>query len=88
MFVQRSTYIYHYFATTPFLMLSIVCFFRDFVAYRPQSRLRRTIVIAYAVLCVVLFAMYYPLLTGVPVAASYAQYLRILPGWVLYAYWL
>ena len=87
-FVPRSTYIYHYFATTPFLMMCIVAFFCD--VYQNAYPRRRSWMYAagYVALCLALFVFFYPLLTGIPISTTYAALCRWLPGWVLYAYWL
>ena len=85
-FVKRSTYIYHYFATTPFLMMSIVFFFEDLIEHK--SRKRQIVWIsAYLLVCAVMFVLFYPLLAGTTIPASYAKHFRWFPSWVLYAYW-
>jgi len=86
-FVTRSTYIYHYFATTPFLMMYIVYFFRDMEHLHGESKFTRYLPICYAALCLILFIVFYPLITGTPVSREYAEFCRWLPGWVLYGYW-
>ncbi|MBP3372887.1 MAG: glycosyltransferase family 39 protein [Clostridia bacterium] len=86
-FVTRSTYIYHYFASTPFLMLCIVCFFCDMQNLHADHPAARIAPWAYTALCAVLFILFYPLITGIPVSASYAEFCRWMPGWVLYSYW-
>ena len=87
MFVKRSTYIYHYFATTPFLMMCIICWFIDSLKEK-SSKKQLFGILTYLLVCLVLFALFYPVLTGIPVASSYCKCLRWFPSWVLYAYWL
>ena len=86
--VPRSTYIYHYFATTPFMMMAITAFFRDVYEYQKPKRSAWAWTVGYVALCIVLFVWFYPLLTGVPTTKLHAELSRWLPGWVLYGYWL
>ncbi len=72
--ISRCTFIYHYFASVPFLILAIV-----FVLERIRARDARTFKGASIFLvaaAAVLFAMFYPLESGMPVARSYAMLLR------------
>ncbi len=87
-FVTRSTYIYHYFATTPFLMMCIVYFFRDMEILHEGTKAVKIAPYAYIGICLILFVVFYPLLTGIPVSIEHAQFCRWLPGWVLYGDWL
>ena len=72
--VPRSTFIYHYFASVPFIIVCIVVFIR----WMQQRRVRgyKVIVAVYMVIALLLFAAFYPLESGVPAARSYVQYLR------------
>ena len=72
--VPRSTFIYHYFASVPFIIVCITVFMR----WLQQRRVRgfRIIVGSYMVVALLLFIMFYPLESGMPVARAYAQYLR------------
>ncbi|MGI6003879.1 MAG: glycosyltransferase family 39 protein [Christensenellales bacterium] len=85
--VPRSTYIYHYFASVPFIILLIVLMIKDFLEPRPESKARQWTVGIYLVAALVLFGMFYPLLTGIVIPTWYAAALRWLPSWVLYKYW-
>ena len=72
--VPRSTFIYHYFASVPFIIIASVLML-DWL----RSRSHRAFNAASVVLLTaafVLFVMFYPLESGMPVARSYAQCLR------------
>ena len=81
-FVSRYTLQYHFFATLPFL----VCF----VVYAAQELERRNIRYRYvsnavAVVCLVLFAMFYPVLTGIPFSKDWVQTMLVwFKTWVFY----
>lgn len=72
--VPRPTYIYHYFTSVPFIILATLALFewirsRSLLAYRVTRAL-------YYAGALLLFAGFYPLLSGLPIPRSYAQYLR------------
>ena len=72
--VPRSTFIYHYFASVPFIIIASALLL-DFVRVRSEKAFR----ICAGVLlgaALVLFVAFYPLESGLPVARSYAKYLR------------
>ena len=72
--VPRSTFIYHYFASVPFIIIC-TAFLLDAVRERWPKRYR----IAAVALCAVallLFVAFYPLESGLPVARAYARWLR------------
>ena len=72
--VPRSTFIYHYFASVPFIILASVMLL-NFIRSRSATAFRivSTVLLAAAL---VLFVMFYPLESGLPVLRSYAQCLR------------
>ena len=72
--VRRSTFIYHYFASVPFIILAAVMWF-DW-ARRMGYKWYKPALIAYAAVSVLLFAGFYPVISGLPMAKSYAKYLR------------
>jgi len=80
MLVTRLTFLYHYFAMVPFIILSTVYIFKVIEEKRPGFRKLRYAFVAGAVL---LFIMFYPALSGMPVASSYVKdVLRWFPTWV------
>lgn len=84
-FVTRITFIYHYFPSVVFVVLMIL---HSLAQWR--KRLSKTaffaVVSLYCGVVVALFLLFYPVLSGQPVEASFVdRYLRWLPGWVLTA---
>lgn len=79
--VTRITFIYHYFPCVPFVALMI-----GYSADRllEGNRHSRKILISYAAAAVVLFAMFYPVLSGYPVSVDYVRhFLKWSKEWVL-----
>lgn len=90
MLVSRSTFIYHYFGSLPFVMLCIV-YAMERIAVRWPRRIH-WIQGAYMAVVLGLFIAFYPIGTGVQVSAAWANavnWLRFLylPGWQ-YKGWL
>lgn len=76
-FISRLTFEYHYFAATLFLVLAL-----GYVFDRLRQRGYFGIVYAFTAASGVLFALFYPVLTGVTVSRSYAwNVLKWLPDW-------
>lgn len=74
MFITRTTFIYHYFASVPFLIFAIL-FCCQFI--------KRKIWIIFAIFAAILFCLYYPYISGAFVHYSIAPYLRLMKTWVL-----
>ena len=76
-FISRLTFEYHYFAATLFLVLAL-----GYVFDRLRQRGYFGIVYAFTAASGALFALFYPVLTGVTVTRSYAwNVLKWLPDW-------
>ena len=72
--VPRSTFIYHYFASVPFIIIASAL---TLEAIRERSpRAYRATACALVASAAALFAMFYPLESGLPCARSYAKHLR------------
>ena len=81
--VTRTTYIYHYFPSVPFITLMLVYTMVKMVQRKPKW-LKWMVV--YTVLAVVLFALFYPVLSGYPVEVSYVKtFLKWFGSWQLIA---
>jgi len=75
--IARLTWIYHFFPSVPFVVLFVAWVFRHYIK-------RPGIAIGYALVVVALFALFYPVLSGLPVSADFVQtYLQWLPRWHL-----
>lgn len=82
-FVTRITFIYHYFPSVMFVVMMSVY---SLAQWKQRLSGKKMIVVAaaYGTVVVVLFLMFYPVLSGQPVDASYVnKYLRWFEGWVL-----
>ncbi|MBR5809441.1 MAG: glycosyltransferase family 39 protein [Clostridia bacterium] len=80
-FVERITFIYHYFPCVPFLVLMIAHFVHRM--YQKNGRVKYYF-IAFAVVAAALFIMFYPVISGFPVNGDYVrEFLRWLPSWQL-----
>ena len=76
-FISRLTFEYHYFAATLFLVLAL-----GYVFDRLRQRGYFGIVYVFTAASGALFALFYPVLTGVTVSRSYAwNVLKWLPDW-------
>lgn len=76
-FISRLTFEYHYFAATLFLVLAL-----GYVFDRLRQRGSFGIVYAFTAASGALFALFYPVLTGVTVTRSYTwNVLKWLPDW-------
>ena len=95
-FVTRITFIYHYFPSVAFVVLMIVhsiARWQDALDKTPSGRSGRgkklsfyTAVFLYGAIAFGLFLLFYPVLSGQPVEASYvAGCLRWFKSWVLTA---
>lgn len=84
-FISRATFIYHYFPSVPFVILAIVLVL---MAWEKRSELgadaARFIRIALPVAALLLFVMFYPVLSGLEVARWYASNLRWFPSWTFF----
>ncbi|WP_181907424.1 phospholipid carrier-dependent glycosyltransferase [Cohnella lupini] len=80
--VSRLTFIYHFFACVPFLVLCIVYWIRKMEERKPEYR-KWTHLYAGAVL--LLFLLFYPVLSGTEIYVSYSDgLLRWFKSWVFH----
>ncbi|WP_232242884.1 glycosyltransferase family 39 protein [Paenibacillus sp. GSMTC-2017] len=80
MLVARETFIYHYFAMVPFIILSTVYLIKVIEEKRPAFSKVRNLFI---VVAVGLFIMFYPALSGMTVPQNYVDvFLRWFPSWL------
>lgn len=83
MFVDRCTFIYHYFPSVPFVALMIMYAILTFKDRVPQKKYYLAIGL-YALAAVALFALFYPVLSGHSVSIKYVDtFLRWMKSWVL-----
>ena len=78
-FITRITFEYHYFACTVFLVLALGYVIALMRQWNPRWRVYA---VGMAVLCVAMFIMFYPALSGMRVDnAAASRLLRWLPTW-------
>ncbi len=75
---RKLTFIYHYFSCVPFLILMTAVVLRYIEGIKLIKR--RSIYILMS-LVLILFILYYPVLSGLEVPRWYLNILRILPRW-------
>ena len=80
-FVERTTFIYHYFPCVPFLILMIAHFIhRMYQKYKGT----KAFYIGFTIATVLLFIMFYPAISGFPVDGDYVKnFLIWAPSWHL-----
>lgn len=78
--VTRCTFIYHFFATVPFITLCGVYVLQWWEGRNPAVKWVKW---AWMGLAVLFFILLYPGLSGLPVPAGYAKFLQYLPGGAL-----
>jgi len=71
MLIQRSTFIYHYFASVPFIILALSIFFEWLRRARHEIYIRAVWI--YGAVALILFVMFYPLMSGTPTPRALAN---------------
>lgn len=99
MMISRCVFIYHYFATVPFIIFAsvyVLKYYEDKYYYfeLPEGELlpkRRKSVIyikwVWLGLAIVLFGVFYPVISGLHVSKSYINALQWLPTWTFLGSW-
>ena len=77
MFISRITFEYHYFPCLIFLVLAICHVFNSF---RLRDLRWKSKVYGATAVCLLLFAAFYPVLTGIPTPRAYTDLLAWIPG--------
>nr|WP_279342537.1 phospholipid carrier-dependent glycosyltransferase [Geotalea sp. SG265] len=78
-FVTRPAFIYHFFSAVPFMIFSQVYVMEQAMARWPKARYG---VVGYLAAAGVLFAVFYPVLSGMEVSGGYVAGLRWFKTWV------
>ena len=90
--VPRLTFIYHYFTAVPFLVVALTALFQRLSESGPFARRVRVggrvevsaaslLLGAVAAGCLLLFAVYFPVISGAPTSRSYADALELFDTW-------
>lgn len=77
--ISRSSFIYHFFSTVPFLIICIVAGLRSLEQSIPRFR---SVTLGYLGFTALLFMIFYPVLSGLQVQQSYLASLKWLPTWI------
>lgn len=80
--VPRSMYIYHYFASIPFMIMSLCFVIKYFEKSHPRAT--KGVAIGLMVLAVGMFALFYPVISGAPCSQELVNFLNSLGPWNLY----
>jgi hypothetical protein len=76
---RKLTFIYHFFSSLPFLIFAVTYICKLIVERFPRTRYA---IFGYVAIVVILFLMFYPVLSGYVVDKSYVEgYLRWFPSW-------
>jgi len=75
--ISRVTFIYHFYVAMPFLCLSSAYFINKYW----NTKWGKVAAIAFFASVVVMFALFYPVISGVPTSTSWMHNLKWLPGW-------
>lgn len=80
--VNRVVFIYHYFPSVPFITVMVAYCLKNFCDVNPKKR--KYAVWTYVAAAIILFIMFYPVITGTPVSLSYVKhFLKWSEQWVL-----
>ena len=77
-FIGRSMFMYHYFPTLPFLMLAIVAFIK-WITEKIKSD---SFYIFYMALVIIIFFVFYPVVSGMLTTTDYIDALKWLSSWI------
>ncbi|KUJ31286.1 hypothetical protein AR437_04510 [Christensenella hongkongensis] len=80
-FIAREVFIYHYFATVPFLIILIVFWLRN---VERDFKYGKEFGWIFVTACIAMFIIFYPVITGIPFNAEYVTSLRWLQSWPFY----
>lgn len=82
--IERLTFIYHYFPSVPFVVLMIGYAIKTLYDNAKNKKRFMYMAFVYAGLVIVLFIMFYPVLSGQPCSTNYAkEFLKWFESWVL-----
>ena len=90
--VPRLTFIYHYFIAVPFLVIALLAVFQRISESGPFTRrvslggraelsLSSVFLGVFTAACLLLFAVYFPVISGAPTTRSYADALELFGTW-------
>jgi len=75
--ISRCTFIYHFFPVVPFIILFSVCGLQKLETYNTNTKWIKW---GWIVAAIILFILLYPGISGLPISAHWARFLKYLPG--------
>jgi dolichyl-phosphate-mannose-protein mannosyltransferase len=79
--ITRTLFIYHFVPAVPFMILAITYWMNEL--QKKVSKVKFvTVITVILILTAVLFFLFYPVISGYPVASEYKESLRWLEGWI------
>ena len=78
MFVERIVFIYHFFSSVPFIILCTVYVFEYFYGISKKTKYA---LYGYLGVVMLLFIVFYPVLSGIEVSKSYVEMLKWMKTW-------
>lgn len=78
MLITRCLFIYHFYMNVPILILILTYFLKDL----PKLKFGVWILIGFLIAAGLLFALFYPVISGYPVSISYRDALRWFNSWI------
>ena len=80
--MPRGTYIYHYFPSVPFIILSAVYALHLLEARR--AKLARRLLWCFIGVAIILFVAFFPYVSGVRVSTRWLDAMKWFPNWLYY----
>ncbi len=77
--ITRILFIYHFVPNVPFLILGLTYWLN--IGLEKDAKRNKIIVVSFLVLVAALFFLFYPVISGYPVAFEFKESLRWLKGW-------
>ncbi len=78
LFIGRAMFMYHFFPTLPFIMLAIV----SFIKWITKKIGDNSFYIFYVAVVILLFAIFYPVVSGVVTTSDYVDSIKWLSTWI------
>jgi dolichyl-phosphate-mannose--protein O-mannosyl transferase len=76
-FISRITYIYHFYVSVPLL-----CLASAYLVHKGwNTRAGKIVAIVYFVIVVIMFVVFFPVISGLPTGTSYIHNLKWFPSW-------
>jgi hypothetical protein len=79
--ISRCVFLYHFYSDVPFLILAITAMLNDFWRSK-NTKYGKAIIIAYLTIVVIVFLLFYPVISGLPCPIAWKDSLRLLDSWI------